>query len=187
MGVNVGRINDLVPRKLEGEQLGVKLDYAIDLVRAMAESLGNVTATTPALAIGSSSKKAVLSGAFFYWSDGVLKRKASAETAFTATTHDVTANGSAARSRFYLLSINASGTITISAGTQGAVGSETTPSLPAGDTPMGLVRIEVATGATDFDATTDELDEGHITDEYQSFVGVPWPVDVGVLTRPSAI
>lgn len=184
---SIGILNDLLPRPLSGESFGNRIDKTIDLVRALKEAATNVAATSCGLAIGSSSKKAVATGTFHYWSDGSFKRKAAVETAFTATTHDITADAGAAQERFYLFSISSAGTITVTAGTQGAVGAGTCPALPSGDTPIGLLRLEVAAGPTDFDATTDELDEGHITDEYTSFVGLAWPVDVSALTAPATL
>lgn len=142
----------------------------------------NKAISATGIAIGSSSKKAVLSAAFDYLAAGVPKTKGSVETAFTATTHDVTANASAARERWYVLSIIADGTVTVTAGTQGAVGSGTIPATPSfssgGVAAFGLVRIEVAAGATDFDATTDELDEGHLTVQYFDLAGSNNPTDV---------
>lgn len=154
----------------------------------------NRTTEAPGLAIGSSSKtKVLITNTFSFLAAGVPKQKTTAEIAFTATTHDVTADAGAARERWYLLSIVAAGTVTITAGTQGAVGSGTIPATPSfssgGVAAVGLVRIEVAAGATDFDATTDELDEGHLTVEYHDLIGTNNPTDVFAAlsaTKPAA-
>lgn len=182
----IGLLDDLLARPLQGQSFGNRVDLTIDLIRAIRTAMSNVTLTTPGLAIGSSSKAKVLTAAFNYTINGTNYQKASVETAFTATTHDITHNAGGARERFYLYSINAAGTITVTAGTQGAVGSGTIPSLPSGECPIGLLRLEVNT-STDFDASTDLLDAGHITDEYTSFVGTAWPLDVSALSAPDAL
>ncbi|KKL93229.1 hypothetical protein LCGC14_1876820, partial [marine sediment metagenome] len=35
-------------------------------------------------------------------------------------------------------------------------------------TPIGYLRLAVAAGATDFDATSDDLSDGHLTDTFYS-------------------
>ena len=169
--------------------LGTRLLRLINLARVQHTAAAGVCVTSPGLAIGSGSKKKVLVGnTFLFWDSAstLPKKKTTAEIDFTATTHDVVANGSAAQERWYLFSIVAAGTVTITVGgASAAVGAATFPATPAGGTPIGAMRIEVAAGATDFDATTDELDEAHITDEYYNFVGVANPLDLS--TIPAAL
>lgn len=161
--------------------LGTRLLHVINLCRYLHTSRAGVCISAPGLAIGSADKKKVkIVNKFLFWDSAstLPKTKASAEVAFTATTHDVTANGAAARERWYLFTIVADGTVTITAGVQGAVGAGTFPATPTGGTPFGALRIEIAAGATDFDATTDELDEAHITDEYYDFISGSNPLDL---------
>ncbi|HYD82731.1 MAG TPA: hypothetical protein VEA63_01740, partial [Opitutus sp.] len=87
--------------------------------------------------------------------------------AFTATTHDIAANASTVQERVYLYSLNAAGDVTVTPGVVATgAGNAAFPATPAGQTPFGALRLAVAAGATPFDATTDELDEAHLTDTY---------------------
>lgn len=87
--------------------------------------------------------------------------------AFTATTHDIAADTGAVQEAVYVFSTDSSGTITV---TQGTVvdgsGNAAYPTTPAGETCFGAVRIAVAAGSTDFNATSDDLDAGHLTVTY---------------------
>lgn len=166
-GLSAGKKIGTLLRHVVSSVLELRADHA-----SLRTLLRNQCLTSAGLAIGTVSKaKVKIVNTTIYFNAGAVKSKATAEVAFTATTHDVTANAGAARERWYLIALAADGTPSITAGTQGAVGSGTFPATPAGETPIGLVRIEVAAGATDFDATTDELDEAHITDEYYNLFG----------------
>lgn len=165
--------------------LGTRLLRLINLARYFYDSRRYVALTSAGLAIGSSSKKTVLiANTVSYFNAGAIKNKTTAEVAFTATLHDIAPDAGAARERWFLLALAANGTPSITAGTAGAVGSGTYPATPSGETPIGLVRIEVAAGATLFDASSDELDAAHLTDEYYNFVGVYNPADL--TTQPAA-
>lgn len=198
MTAAIGQINQLLARPLAGESLGDRLDKTIDLIREVYDDhailrtiLLNRTITTPGLVIGTSSKAKVKIGSTFtFLNGGVPYSKTSAEIAFTATTHDIAPNAGAAQERWYVLSIIGDGTVTITAGTAGAVGAGTYPATPAGGTPIGLVRIEIAAGSTPFDASSDDLDAAHITDDYWNLVGVGNPADVPAAlagSKPSAL
>ena len=108
------------------------------------------------LAIGSSSKaKVKIVNTVYAMFDGRLVKKTTAEIAFTATTHDVTN----AKFRYFRLSMSSAGTVTITAGVEGAtLAAATFPEIPSGDVPLGYVIIN-PTGTGDFDATTTELDD----------------------------
>ena len=115
----------------------------------------------PTLAIGSSSKAKVLNSAFDVIRDGVTDTIDSAETAFTATTHDLV-DGYGAVYLFYLDSDNA---IKILKGTSILAGTGAVcPDTPEGGLKIGEVKL-VVSGAI-FNATTDDLDAAHITDTY---------------------
>jgi hypothetical protein len=185
----VGILNRVSPGASKA-RLGTRLGDAIDNVRSLNDLFLNVTTSAPGLAIGTGSKtKVLIANTFSFLVDGVPAQKTTAEVAFTATTHDITANAAATRERWYLFSIVAAGTVTVTAGTQGAAGAGTIPATPAGGVPIGLLKITVAAGATDFDATTDELDEAHLTDVYYDLVGVPNPTDLlaAQAAQPAAI
>jgi hypothetical protein len=128
----------------------------------LAALTGSTCLTDPGLQIGTSSKKAVRNNnAFSFTDDGVTVTKAAAETAFTATTHDV-ADG---YKRIFVLSIVTAGTITITPGTAVlAASTATAPATPTGEAKIGEVQI-AASGAI-FNATTDDLDAAHLTVTY---------------------
>lgn len=131
------------------------------------------------LAIGTGSKaKVLIANTVNYLIDGEWKQKTTAEIAFTATTHDITADGATVQEAYYLLTINAGGTVTITKGTTADTGLGELPAAPAGEAVLGWVKLEVAAGAVDFDATTDELDEAHITDTYVNAAFVPDQLDL---------
>lgn len=161
-------------------------DHAVILA-----SLLNRAGSAPGLTIGSSSKaKIKIANNVAILAGGVPGIVTAAEVAFTATTHDITANVSAARERWYLLSSQQDGTVTLTAGTQGATGAGTIPTTPADEAPLGLVLLTVAAGATDFDASSDNLDAAHITDLYYDLVGCPNPADVFATlaaTKPTSL
>lgn len=140
------------------------------LHRAMAN---RVIETGGALAIGSSSKtkvKIATNSTGGYSVAGVLYAfPAAQEVDFTATEHDIEADAATVQERYYLVCLDAAGTATIIAGEQADTGEGKLPEwedIPATVCPIGYVKLQVAAGSTDFDATTDELDEAHITDTY---------------------
>ena len=125
---------------------------------------GNIARTSPALAIGS-TKTQVANGAFTFNIGGMpyAKTATAAGTAFTATTHDV-ADG---YTRIFTVQINASGTISYSPGTAVLTANASTATggaLTAANAKMGEVKIS-ADGAI-FDATSDDLDDAHLTVVY---------------------
>lgn len=129
--------------------------------------------TAAGLTLGSVSKaKLKITNTVTYSSANVAKSKTTAEVAFTATTHDITANASTVQEACYLLTLDSAGTPTITMGTIATgAGNATVPAVPSGGTPIGYARIAVAAGSTSFDASTDDLDEDHITDTYYDILG----------------
>lgn len=101
------------------------------------------------------------STAFQYTINGVDYYKAAADTAFTATAHDV-ATGSKWAS--YKISIATNGTITITISAANNYASEAlaiaaVPATPAGECSMGYITVKSTAGAI-WDATTDALKGG---------------------------
>lgn len=136
----------------------------------LTTALRYMTLTKPLLAIDTDKTKVKITNTTNYVHDGIMLQKTTAAIAFTATTHDITADADSVQERCYLYSIDAAGTVTVTAGDQATgAGNAVVPATPAGKTPLGYVRLAVAAGSTDFDATTDELDEAHITDTYVDF------------------
>ena len=125
----------------------------------------------PGIAIGSSdASKIKITNTVKFLHNGIFKSKSTAETAFTATTHDIEADADTIQEACYLVCLNASGTVTIHMGeiAEGS-GNALLPEIPAGLTPIGYLRLAVAAGSTDFNASTDDLSEsGWLTDTYYS-------------------
>lgn len=167
----------------EGPQLGAsdaanlrtQFNALVDMVDLAIT--GTFVISDPTLAIGTSSKKAVKNAAFSFQANGVTEAKAAAETAFTATTHDI-ADGSA---RAFTLSIATGGTVTITPGTAAVGTTATAPATPAGEAKMGEVLI-AASGAI-FNATTDDLDAAHLTVTYTDYNYAAQLKTVSDLTR----
>jgi hypothetical protein len=120
------------------------------------------------LAIGTSSaSKVLIANTVNYLSDGVFKSKTTAEVPFTATTHDIPANASSVQEAVYLITLDASGNPTVTMGTIATgAGEALLPERPSTGTPIGYVRVAVDAGSTDFDASSDDLDDSHLTVAY---------------------
>jgi hypothetical protein len=118
---------------------------AVDLVMSSA-----------ALAIGSSSKKAIkIANTIYYMIDGVIYKKTTAEIALTATTHDV-AN---AKFAIFVLTIDSAGTVTVTKSADAAtLAAVVFPAIPASQVVIGYVIVN-PTGTGIFDATTTDLDD----------------------------
>lgn len=130
------------------------------------------------LVIGSGSKKKVkIANTVYAMIDGVPVKKTTAEVDFTATTHDVTN----AYFRFFVLSMDASGTVTITAGDEAAtIGAATIPALPDEEVALGLVLIN-PTGTGDFDATTTDLDDVTVVPG-AVYINTPYPFNQNLVT-----
>lgn len=138
-------------------------------LRAFTFKQQDTILTSPRLGIGTSNAAQVRnSAAYTYVVGGSIAEDAASETAFTATTHDITADASTAQEAWYTLTV-ASGTITITKGTTADTGSATPADPVANEAVVGFIKIVVAAGATDFDATTDELGESHLTVTYYDY------------------
>jgi hypothetical protein len=137
-------------------QLGIELGALLN---------GNILVKAPTLAIGTDKTK-IAHGEYIIQVDGFRTRIAAGEVAFTATTHDVADPDASGREITYLLSMTTGGsTPTITAGTIAALGASAAPATPAGHVVLGTVKV-AHDGTAIFDATTDELDEAHLTDTY---------------------
>jgi hypothetical protein len=136
----------------------------MDMFDSNHTAIANMCLAAAGLVIGSvSAAKVKIGNTVTYLSGGLFKSKASAEVAFTATTHDIPANALTAQEAVYLLTLAADGTPTL---TMGAIatgaGNALLPERPATGTPIGYVRIKVGAGATKFTAGTDVLTASHI-------------------------
>ena len=98
---------------------------------------------------------------------------AATETAFTTTTHNITANASSVQEAVYLVTVVAGGTVTITKGTTATgAGNAVIPDPPASSAVVGYVRVAVAAGATNFAANSDALSAGHLTVTYTNVLGI---------------
>lgn len=128
----------------------------------------NMALTAAGLAIGFVSKaKVKIGNTVTFLISGVFKSKTTAEVAFTATTHNIANNAASIQEAVYVVSLAADGTpkLTMGAIATGA-GNAVIPACPAGEAPIGHIRVAVAAGATLFNASTDELDAAHLTVTY---------------------
>ena len=121
--------------------------------------------TSPTVAIGTSSKAKIKTSAFTYLKDGVITSVAGAETAFTATTHDL-ADGEEAVYVLSLLPSNDSFVVTMGTAVVSDDDSAVVPATPDGNIKLGEVLI--ATDGAAFDASTTLLDAATVTDTYNS-------------------
>jgi hypothetical protein len=149
------------------------MDY-FDLLTVYNE---NRQFTTGGLAQGTGTATSVkVASTVTYLASGVFKSKTTAEVAFTTTTHDIPANASLVQERVYMITVNAAGTLAISAGSiASGAGNALLPERPAdGICPIGYLRITVAAGASPFTAnTTNPVTAGAITAVYTD--GYPAP------------
>jgi hypothetical protein len=119
----------------------------------------------PKVVIGTSSKAKVKTSAFDYVKDGVFHSVAGAETAFTATTHDLEDLSEAV----YVISCKlADDSIVITMGKPvlSENGSAVAPATPAGHLKLGEVKI--VTDGAGFVAGTTELDAETLTATFTS-------------------
>jgi len=152
---------------------GLAHQSLMDMVDELKTNLKYHALVDPGLAIGSAApEKILITNTTTYLHNGVFKSKGTAETAFTATTHDIPCHATLVQEACYLVCLNATGTVTIHMG-EIATGSGNAllPEIPAGLTPLGYLRLAVAAGTTptdDFTAATDSLAETWLTDTYVS-------------------
>ncbi len=146
---------------------GMSQERLMTMLDELNTNLNYRTLTDPGLAIGSDTAKIQITNTTKFLSSGVFKSKSGAEVAFTATTHDITADADTIQEACYLLTVAAGGTATITKGTTvDGSGNALLPEIPADGTPFGYLRLAVAAGSTDFDASSDALSDGHLTDTY---------------------
>lgn len=143
----------------------------MDLFDSVNHAMRNQCLSNPGIAIGTGSAAEVkITNTTVFTSAGEFKSKTTAEVAFTATTHDIAADADAVQEAMYLVMLAADGTPSLVMGDiASGAGNAKLPERPATGTPIGAVRVAVAAGATPFDASTDLLSAGHITDTYYSF------------------
>jgi hypothetical protein len=127
------------------------------------------------LAIGSSAKAKVLIASTIYaLINGVLVKKTTAEIALSGTVTN-------AKFNVFVLSVNASGTVTATMGTEGAaIGSVVFPAVPEGQAVIGFVIIN-PTGTGNFVGGTTELGDATVAPN-AVYVNTPFPFNVNALS-----
>jgi hypothetical protein len=163
--INIDDVNALFPsmKWFSGMGNGAGIKYNVD--RSISDG---------GCVIGSVSAKEIkLAAAVVYTSKGVFKSLAAAEHAFTAADDDITADADLVQEAMYLLTVDAAGAVTVTKGvTADGSGNAVMPESPSGGVPIAALRLAVAAGATDFDATSDDLSAAHLTDTYYDLTHV---------------
>jgi azurin len=126
-----------------------------DLANIVSYMMPGVLLSAPATKTGTSAATAWRNEAFTFKARGLKVSKAAAETAFTATTHDVAANKQA----WYVLSIQSGGTLTITKGADQTIGTDVLPAGPDNEVIVAYALIVCTTG-TGFNASTDDFAVG---------------------------
>lgn len=160
------------------------------LLKVVNKGIKNIVLTAAGLRIkgGSASPIAQNENAVTYVIDGVYKSKAQADVAFTATTHDIAADGSLVQEAVYAVSLQGDGTITVTMGTiADGAGNGAKPQAPEGEALIGYIRVAVDAGATDFDATSDDLDASHLTVTFEDVAFASVEPEVEAATDLSAV
>ena len=151
-------------------------------LKRLVHQINNYALDAGTLAIGTSSAAEIkITNAMDIVCAGVKGTQVSAqEVAFTATTHDM-ADGFKC---VYILTANSAGTVTITKGTEILTANyslqESLPEIPADQALLGYV--EIATSGAIFNATTDLLSAGHITDTYVDCLVDPYLQDLNDIT-----
>lgn len=170
---NVDEI-ERISRSARSMDLGNKIAGVIKLANKLRH-LALYHCVSPAgLAIGTSDPaKVKIVNTTQYVQNGVIKSKTTAEVAFTATSHDIAPHASLVKEACYTVYLDA-GTPGIAMG-QIVIGSGNAIAVdaPAGSTEIGVVRVAVDAGATPFDASTTQLDDGALTVTYEDRYGIP--------------
>ncbi|OQB18158.1 MAG: hypothetical protein BWY14_01004 [Parcubacteria group bacterium ADurb.Bin192] len=130
---------------------------------------------TGGLAIGSSSKAAVkIANTVYAMIDGALVKKTTAEVALSGTVTN-------AKFNVYVLSMDASGTVTASMGTEGAtIGAVVFPTVPDDEVVLGFVIVN-PTGTGNFVGGTTALDDATVAPN-AVYVNTPYPFNLNALS-----
>lgn len=128
------------------EDLRIAFNKLVDAVSLM---MPGVLRSAPANKTGTTSNLTWRTEAFTFMARGQALSKAAIETAFTATTHDIAAS----RQAWYVLSIQAGGTLVITKAADQIVGTDVYPIAPDNEVVVGYLKL-VTGGGGIFDAST---------------------------------
>lgn len=157
------------PQNSDQRDTTSNVNKLIDDVERLRVALGRAQGfltSAPGLRIGTSSAAAIKYDEFTAVVRGGAITVSAGEEAFTATTHDIADPDSDPRESWYVLSVNASGTITTTKGTTAAEDAAVKPVAPVDEVIVGYVKIQ-HDGTAIFDATTDLLSASHLTVTYE--------------------
>lgn len=168
-----GTTTESHPTSLENSDVRdalINYNKLIDDVERLRAALGRTSAgiltSAPGLTIGTTADTALKTVEFTMVIRGETVTVSAAETAFTATTHDIADPDADPREAYYTLSANASGTLTITKGDTAAADAAVKKAAPVDEVLVGWVKIQ-HDGTAIFDASTNALDAAHLTVTYE--------------------
>lgn len=174
LGFRVGSKLDQVDVRMSGSRIfefvpdATLLDRGKIIARDLIQPRQDYVTTKPGLAIGTVSAAEVkVTNILVCVVGGAVVELAAAEKGFTATTHDITADSADAQEAYFLLSTVDGINVVITKGTTADEGAGVPPAVPSNAAPIGLVKVVVDAGSTDFNATTDDLDASHLTTTFE--------------------
>lgn len=163
-------------------------DHTNQKVQVREDGTSFAAYTAAGLAIGTDKTKVLIANTVTFAIAAEFASRTTAETAFTATDHDITAVVGSVQEAVYLLSVDANANVTITKGTTATgAAAGVVPAVPAGECAIGHVRIAVDAGSTDFDASSDDLDAAHLTVAYTDLTGTGQLREVLATTDLSAL
>ncbi len=144
---------------LRADYIAGRAELILELDDIESLRTGSAILTTPVLAIGTVAAEELKHDAFQVRINGVTVDVPAGEVALTATTHDVAAHATNIERR-YDVSVQADGTVIITAGAVAASGASAAGATPAGNISVGDFMLR--TDTTLFDAVTMALDEAGV-------------------------
>lgn len=144
------------------------------LVRDLIPARIDYITTRPLLAIGTVAGEEIkITNIVRFIVAGALSvlELAAAEFPFNGAADDIANDAATAQERWYLLSSDDGIAVVVTPGTIADVGLAVPPAIPADHAAIGLVKIVVEAGAVPFNATTDALDDSHLTTTFEDFDG----------------
>ena len=130
--------------------------------------LGNMALSPPGLRRGTSSyRKIKINNTVIFVIDGVFKSRARVEVSFSSNIHDI----SVMKEAQFVVSLQADSDVTITKGSEASVGESVMPDAPAGEIPIGAVKI--ACSSRRFDAGTTSLADSTLTVAYTDYAFLP--------------
>lgn len=156
---------------------GLNRQALMTLLDDLSKRMRNMNFADGGLAIGTTKTKVKNAASLVCSVNGLFVTVTTADTfSFTATTHDIPANASTVQEAMYVLTIDSAGAGHVYMGDIATgSGNAVLPNyedLPDDEAIVGALRLAVSAGATSFDATTDELDEAHLTDTYYDYASM---------------